>query len=122
MGAPTREDTMPTRESHLELTSVAALQLKRICLEEDAQPVVRLYIAGRTCCGYHFGLSIGEVVGTEDTVMEREGVRLVLDPQSREHCAGARVDYVDTGRGAGFIVDIPGTGGGCGCGGRPATA
>jgi iron-sulfur cluster insertion protein len=109
---------MRTRESHLELTPVAARQLKRICLEEEADAIVRLYIAGRTCCGFHYGLSVGEVVCADDTVVDGDGVRLVLDPRTREHCANARVDFVDTGRGAGFIVDLPDAAQSCGCGGH----
>lgn len=109
---------MRTRESHLELTPIAARQLKQICLDEGADPIVRLYIAGRTCCGFHYGLSVGEVLRADDTVVDQDGVRLVLDPQSREHCANARVDFVDTDRGAGFIVDLPDAARSCGCGGH----
>jgi iron-sulfur cluster assembly accessory protein len=115
---------MRTRESHLELTPVAARQLKRICLEEEADPIVRLYIAGRMCCGFHYGLSVGEIVRADDIVVAvdidgaGDGVRLVLDPQIREHCANARIDFVDTGRGAGFIVDLPDAAESCGCDGH----
>lgn len=110
---------MQTRESQLELTPLAARKLKEICLEEGAEPIVRLYIAGRTCCGYHYGLSIGEVFRIDDTVVDLSGVRLLLDPQSRQQCANAQVDFVDTGRGAGFLVNVPGSAQSCGCGGLP---
>src|SRR5262245_58231990 len=107
-----------TREEQIGLTSAAAKRLREICLEEGAEPVVRLYIAGRTCCGYHYGLSIGEVFRAEDTVIEQDGVRLIVDAQSRKHCLNARIDFTDTGRGPGFIVNVPGAG--CGCGGQSA--
>ena len=113
---------MQTRASHVEsrveLTPIAAAKLKEICLDEGAEPTVRLYIAGRTCCGFHYGLSIGEVFRADDTVIEQGGVRLVLDALSHEHCADARVDFIDTGRGAGFIVNVPGAPDGCVCGGH----
>ncbi|SRR6266545_2266330 len=110
--------TRESRISHIELTSVAAERLKKICLEEGVEPLVRLYIAGRTCCGFHYGLSIGEVYRAEDTVVEQDGVRLIVDAQSHEQCENARVDFVDTERGSGFTVNVPGAPEGCVCGGH----
>jgi iron-sulfur cluster assembly accessory protein len=111
---------MQTPEAHIELTPVATVQLKEICRREGAEPIVRLSIAGRTCCGYQYGLSIGEISRAEDAVIEQDGVRLVIDAQSHEHFANARVDFVETDSGSGFVVNVPGTPEGCVCGGHSA--
>jgi iron-sulfur cluster assembly protein len=112
---------MQTPKAHIELTPVAAGRLKEICRGEDTEPIVRLYVAGRTCCGYHYGLSVGEAPGADDNVTEQDGVRLIVDVQSQDHVAGARVDFVETENGSGFVVKVPGTPEGCACGGHPAT-
>jgi monothiol glutaredoxin len=43
-----------------------------------------------------------------DLEIECGGVRLLLDPRSAQRANGARIDVVDTDRGPGFQIDVPG--------------
>jgi iron-sulfur cluster assembly accessory protein len=49
-------------------------------------------------------------------VLEQGGVTVVVDPQSAQYLRGAKVNYIEDFRGAGFAVENPNATGGCGCG------
>ena len=52
----------------------------------------------------------------DDLVVEAEGVRVLIDPQSGEYLKGATIDFVTSIEGTGFVFDNPNAQGGCGCG------
>jgi iron-sulfur cluster assembly protein len=51
-----------------------------------------------------------------DTLVEIDGVRLVIDPTSLMYVGGATIDYVDSLMGGGFRIDNPNAVSTCGCG------
>ena len=57
-----------------------------------------------------------DAVDGDDTVTERDGVRLVVDSVSLDLVRGASVDYVESLGGAAFRVENPQAASGCGCG------
>jgi len=86
---------------------------------------LRLFIQGVGCGGFSYGFTFDER-RDGDTVIEEGDFTLLVDQHSAPHLDGAKVDFVDDQRGAGFTVDNPnqpdqeamgGCGsGGCGCG------
>lgn len=105
----------------IELTEIAQAKLLEVRQAEPARPVLRVFVSGRTCSGYSYGLALDEVPASEDSVFEQGGIRVAIDPQSLEYVDGARIDYVETPEGAGFTVtnerfSTGGCGGGCACG------
>ncbi len=52
----------------------------------------------------------------DDTLIEREGVSLVVDPMSFQYLAGAEVDYTEGLEGSRFIINNPNATTTCGCG------
>jgi iron-sulfur cluster assembly accessory protein len=52
----------------------------------------------------------------DDTVVETNGVKLVVDPVSLELVRGSAVDFVEDLGGASFRVTNPNAQSGCGCG------
>lgn len=100
----------------IELTAAAARKLLELRGDDPERAYVRLYVAGRTCCSYRYGLAFEPGVDPQDSVIEVEGVRLALDPRSRPLCNEVSIDLVQTADGAGFAVRGPSPeGGGCGC-------
>jgi iron-sulfur cluster assembly protein len=51
-----------------------------------------------------------------DTLVEIDGVRLVIDPTSLMYVGGSTIDYVDSLMGGGFRIDNPNAVSTCGCG------
>ena len=64
------------------------------------------------------GLMIDEGEGdtTTDSVIESNGVKLLVDPISARYLSGAEVDFVDNITGGGFTIKNPNAKSTCGCG------
>ena len=100
----------------IELTAAAERKLLELRGDDPERAYVRLYVAGRTCCSYRYGLAFEPDVDPQDSVIEVEGIRLALDPRSRPLCDEVSIDFVQTAVGAGFAVrGTAPEGGGCGC-------
>lgn len=106
----------------IELTDTAQAKLLEVREAAPARPVLRVYVAGRTCSGYQYGLALDEAAAGDDATFEQGGIRVAIDPLSLEYVDGARIDYVETSEGSGFVVTNDrlssggGCGGGCSCG------
>ena len=98
----------------IELTAVAAAKLQELRGRVPEKAVLRLYVAGRTCCGYQYGLAFDEDVAETDAVSEHAGIPVAVDAVSSQYCEGAIIDFVDEG-GGGFVVRNPSVGGSCAC-------
>lgn len=101
----------------VELTAVAADKLRELRGADPTRAVVRLYVAGQTCCGYQYALAFDERAQESDTVADSGGVPVAIDAESLPYCEGATIDYVDETFGGGFVVRNERLGGGCACGG-----
>ncbi len=55
-------------------------------------------------------------IGGDDTVVEKGGVKVILDSQSAPLLSGAEVDYVESVQGSGFAIKNPQAKTTCGCG------
>lgn len=99
------------------LAPSAAARVATIAAKQTRPAILRLAVEGGGCSGfqYRFGLAEGEP-DAEDTVVETDGVRLVVDAMSLDLVAGATVDYVESLGGAAFRVTNPNAASGCGCG------
>lgn len=77
---------------------------------------LRIFVTGGGCSGMQYGMAFQEDAEAGDTVVEADGVRLLIDPTSMGYLQGAVVDYVDTLIGGGFRIDNPNAVSSCGCG------
>jgi len=106
----------------IELTPTAHAKLLEVRDIEPARQVLRVFVRGRTCAGYSYGLALDDATADDDAVFEQGGIKLAVDPVSVQFVDGARIDYVESSEGAGFIVTnereagAGGCGGGCSCG------
>jgi iron-sulfur cluster assembly protein len=103
----------------IDLTPVAAEKLSGIMAQNPAQRVLRVYVAGKSCCSYQYGLALDEASLPDDAVVQRAGIDVAIDPESLPFLQGATIDFVDALMGGGFTVRNPAVdGGGCACGKR----
>ncbi len=105
----------------IELTPTAQAKLLEVRDIEPARQVLRVFVRGRTCSGYAYGLALDDAAADDDAVFEQGGIRVAVDPLSMQFVEGARIDYVESSEGSGFIVTSDrdsgsGCGGGCACG------
>lgn len=95
----------------------AANKVKEL-IEEEGNPdlKLRVFVSGGGCSGFQYGFTFDEVQNDDDTVMEKNGVRLVIDPMSYQYLVGAVIDYSEGLEGAQFVIKNPNATSTCGCG------
>lgn len=84
--------------------------------EGNADLRLRVFVTGGGCSGFQYGFSFDESQDEEDTVIEREGATLLIDPMSYQYLVGATVDYQEGLQGSQFVVQNPNASSTCGCG------
>ena len=110
-------------ETQIVTVSPAAAQAVRDILTERKLDgyALRVFVSGSSCCGMQFGMALDNNVRDVDTVVEANGIKLVVDEVSLDHLRGASIDFVnDPERGSGFAINNPNAQQGCsdaGCGG-----
>jgi iron-sulfur cluster assembly protein len=77
---------------------------------------LRIMIQGGGCSGFQYGLRLEQEMQEDDTLLEIEGVKLLVDPMSYTLVAGVTVDFIDTLTHTGFKFDNPNATSTCGCG------
>lgn len=99
------------------VTARAAAALREALAAEGPEVAlgVRLAVVGGGCSGLQYELELDQRRPT-DTVVETEGVELLLDPKSAIYLKGTTLDYEDGLRGRGFSFSNPNATNTCGCG------
>lgn len=99
------------------LTENAATKVRNLVEEEgNDRLMLRVFITGGGCSGFQYGFTFDEELNDDDTVVEKLGVRMVVDSMSFPYLAGAEVDYVEGLEGSRFVVNNPNATSTCGCG------
>ena len=98
-------------------TDSAANKVKML-MEEEGNPdlKLRVFVSGGGCSGFQYGFTFDEVINEDDTVMNKNGVQLLVDPMSFQYLVGAEIDYQEGLEGAQFVIKNPGAKSTCGCG------
>ncbi len=96
-------------ENIITISSDAAKAVQGILTEKKLDNhALRVYVAGSSCSGTQFGIALDDKVNSNDTTIEMEGVKILVDSQSLEYMQGASIDYVnDPKQGAGFVINAP---------------
>lgn len=98
--------------------SDSAANKVRDLIEEEGNPdlKLRVFVTGGGCSGLQYGFTFDEVQNEDDTVMEKGGVKLLIDPMSFQYLTGAEIDYTEGLEGAQFVIKNPNASSTCGCG------
>lgn len=83
--------------------------------EGDEGKILRLFVESGGCSGFKYGMSF-EYPGKNDEVIESQGVKIFLDPESLAYIKGSVVDFDDGLGGKGFDIQNPNVKDSCGCG------
>ncbi len=98
-------------------TDAAADKVKQL-IDEEGNPELKLrvFVQGGGCSGFQYGFTFDEEVNEDDTVMNKNGVQLLIDSMSYQYLVGAEIDYKDDLNGAQFVIKNPNATTTCGCG------
>lgn len=100
----------------IHLTTSAAARVAAIAARQGKPAILRLSVEGGGCSGFQYRFGLAEGIEADDSAVETDGVKLVVDAMSLDLVRGAHVDYVEDLGGAAFKVANPNAASGCGCG------
>lgn len=95
-----------------------AIAKVRSLVEEEENPSLKLrvFVTGGGCSGFQYGFAFEESVAEDDTEVERDGVKVVVDSLSYQYLVGSEIDYTEGLDGSRFVVKNPNATTTCGCG------
>jgi iron-sulfur cluster insertion protein len=101
----------------LVFTDSAADKVRQLIEEEGNEALkLRVFVQGGGCSGFQYGFTFDEETSEDDTVMQKNGVTLLIDAMSYQYLVGAEIDYKEGLEGAQFVIKNPNATTTCGCG------
>ncbi len=108
---------MSSNETPIVFTDSAAAKVAELLAEEDNPDLkLRVYITGGGCSGFQYGFTFDDEMAEDDTLIEKNGVQVLIDAMSLQYLKGAEIDYKDDLSGARFVIRNPNAKTTCGCG------
>ena len=87
-------------------------------LVEANQPglMLRVYVTGGGCSGFQYGFTFDNSQKEDDTLLEIDQLKILVDPMSYQYLVGAEINYTEDLRGSEFVIKNPNASSTCGCG------
>jgi iron-sulfur cluster assembly accessory protein len=98
------------------LTERAAARIREILSREPGKSALRIAVNGGGCSGFQYEFELADGAADDDLVIERAGVKALVDPVSQGFLEGAEIDFVDDLMGQSFRIRNPNATSSCGCG------
>lgn len=99
------------------LTPSAVAKVRELAAQEAAADVaLRLEVQPGGCAGFRYGLFFDDEVADGDLVEEIDGVKVVTDPMSAQYLRGVVIDWVESLKKSGFVIENPNAQASCACG------
>lgn len=109
--------TESPQQNPITLTPECVAKIRELALEEGNPDLkLRVFVQGGGCSGFQYGFTFDEVAAEDDSVMNYDGVCLLVDPMSYQYLAGASISYKDDLSGSQFVISNPNAQTSCGCG------
>ena len=103
-------------DMNIQLTPAARERMRNFLATRPDAAGVRFGVRKTGCSGYAYEVEIADRIDDGDQVIERDGIRLVVDCKSLPLVDGTRIDFARHGLNAAFVFSNPNVTGECGCG------
>ena len=100
----------------LKVTDAAVRKVSEFTAAAEGDPALRVAVKPGGCSGLSYSMYLDSDVSEKDLTIEREGVRIVVDPASLPYLKGTTLDYQEGLMESGFTFDNPNATSSCGCG------
>ncbi len=108
---------MSTIQEPIIFTDSAAAKVSELIAEEGNEDLMlRVYVQGGGCSGFQYGFTFDESANDDDTQVEKNGVKVLIDSMSIQYLTGAEIDYREDASGSQFVIRNPNATTTCGCG------
>jgi len=108
------------KETNMITVTDKAVQAIRDCMADEQRSVdaayLRVAVKGGGCSGLMYNLAIVDDKSDDDTLIEIDDVRILVDKKSKLFLHGLTLDYTSGLNGKGFVFSNPNAKGTCGCG------
>ena len=104
------------RPQVLTLTDAAVARLKAVMATKPEAAGLKIGVKKGGCAGMEYTLQWAESAGKFDEVVERDGARVIIDPQAVLYLLGTEMDYKVDKLAAQFVFNNPNQASACGCG------
>lgn len=94
----------------------AVAKIAKILAKEPAGSMLRVAVNGGGCSGFQYDFSITGDQDADDLVIEKGGIKVLIDEVSLDFLKGAEIDFADELIGAAFKINNPNATASCGCG------
>jgi iron-sulfur cluster assembly protein len=106
-----------TNVETVNLTDAAVATVKNLLVQKEVpNHGLRVFVSGGGCSGLQYGMALEAEARPYDHVIERDGVKVFVDPTSMMYLNNATIDYEDSIMGGGFKIENPNAVSSCGCG------
>ena len=113
----TETATRDAAATPVSITQGAIDELKRVLVKKgNPDLALRLFVSPGGCSGLSYGMAFEDSPGDDDMIIEKSGVRIVVDEVSLMYVEGSEIDYIDALMGGGFTVYNPNAVKSCSCG------
>lgn len=93
-----------------------ALNAVRGVISTSGASGLRITVESGGCAGFKYIMGLANETNSDDTVIERDGIKLFVDNDSQKYLAGTTIDFVLAQEGSGFTFDNPNAQASCTCG------
>ncbi len=105
------------RPATFEVTEAAVEKVKELMKKQGVSGFnLRVEVKPGGCAGYSYEFALDDEQKSDDIVVEKNSLKVTVDPTSAEALKGAVIDYVETLNRSGFKVDNPNAHAVCSCG------
>jgi iron-sulfur cluster assembly protein len=96
----------------------SALNAVQSAISGADKPVggLRIMVEAGGCAGFKYMMGLVNEAEPDDTVIERNGVKVFVDMKSHDLLAGTTIDFVVALEGSGFTFENPNATSSCSCG------
>ncbi|MDT3697009.1 MAG: iron-sulfur cluster assembly accessory protein [Ignavibacterium sp.] len=104
-------------EAEITVTEKAVNEIKKIMEENKITPEfgLRIGVKGGGAAGLTYSLGFDPDTRDGDTIIEQNGLKLLIDGKSLFYLSGIQLDYSDGLNGKGFVFKNPNDTKSCGC-------
>ena len=105
-----------TTDANISVSERAANRIREILAADAAVKALRISVEGGGCSGFRYDYQIVPEANADDLIIEKSGVKVVIDPVSVPFLAGSEIDFIEDLMGASFKITNPNATASCGCG------
>ena len=114
----TVEKAFQNLEDEIVITDKARQEITKIMSTNKIPETygLRVGVKGGGCSGLSYSLGFDSEAREGDKVIDKDGIRLFVDPKSLFYLSGTHLDFTDGLNGRGFVFNNPNAAKTCGCG------